>query len=61
MTDQATILTALSQAAFIIADHFELERDPSATVRRLLEVLDSQELATAIKRTERGHGLRVVK
>jgi hypothetical protein len=41
--------------ALIIADHFEpgLPRDPLATVKRLIEVLDSQELAAAIRRTER--------
>jgi hypothetical protein len=62
MNDQATILIALNEAAFIIADHFEpgLPRDPVATIKRLIEVLDSQELAAAIKRMERGHGLRVV-
>jgi hypothetical protein len=63
MNDQATILTALSRAALIIADHFEpgLPRDPLATVKTLIEVLDSQELAAAIRRTERSQGLRVVK
>jgi hypothetical protein len=63
MNDQATIVVALSQAALIIADHFEpgFPRDPLATIKRLLEVLDNPELAAAIKRTERSNGLRVVK
>jgi hypothetical protein len=63
MNDQAIILIALSQAALIVTDHFEpgLPRDPLATVKRLIEVLDNHELAAAIGRLERGHGLRVVK
>jgi len=63
MNDQAKIQIALSQAALIIADHLEpgLPQDPLATTKRLIEVLDSQELAAAIKRTERSHGLRVAK
>jgi hypothetical protein len=63
MNDQAKIQVALAQAALIIADHFEpgLPRDPLATIKRLMEVLDNPELAAAIKRTERGHGLKVVK
>jgi hypothetical protein len=62
MNDQAKLQIALSQAVLIIADHFEpgLPRDPVATIKRLIEVLDNHELATAIKRTERGYGLRVV-
>jgi hypothetical protein len=63
MNDQAKIVVALSRAAIIIADHFEpgLPRDPLATIKRLIEVLDDPELAAAIKRTERSNGLRVVK
>jgi hypothetical protein len=63
MNDQAKIQIALSQAALIIADHLEPgpPRDPLATIKRLIEVLDNPELAAAIKRTERGHGLKVVK
>jgi hypothetical protein len=62
MIDQAKIQVALSQAILIIADHFEpgLPRDPVATIKRILEVLEDQELAAAISRTERAHGLRVV-
>ena len=63
MTDEGKIQVALSQAILIVADHFEpgLPRDPLATIKRLLEVLDNPELAAAIKRTERGQGLKVVK
>jgi hypothetical protein len=63
MNDEATILIALNEAAFIIADHFEpgIPRDPIATIRRLIDVLDNPELQAAITRRERGHGLRVVK
>jgi hypothetical protein len=45
--DHATIQIALNEAAFILADHFNpgLPRNPLATVKRLLEVLDSQEVA----------------
>jgi hypothetical protein len=63
MNDQAKIQIALAQAALIVADHLdpELAPDPLATIKRLIEVLDNPELAAAIKRTERGHGLKVVK
>jgi hypothetical protein len=63
MNDQAIILIALNEAAFVIADHLEpgLPRDPLATVKRPIEVLDGQDLVTAIKRAEQGSGLKVVK
>jgi hypothetical protein len=63
MKDHAIILAALDEAAFIIADHFEPEppRDPVTTVKRLIKVLEHDELAAAIKRRERRSGLRVVK
>jgi hypothetical protein len=62
MTDQGKIQIALAQAVLIIADHFEpgLPRDPVATIKRLLAVLNEQELAAAIGRSEQGNGLRVV-
>jgi hypothetical protein len=49
MNDQAKIQIALSQAALIIADHLEpgLPRDPWATIKRLIEVLDNPALAAA--------------
>jgi hypothetical protein len=63
MNDQAIILIALNEAAFVIADHLEpgLPRDPLATVKKLIEVLDGQDLVTAINRAEQGSGLKVVK
>jgi hypothetical protein len=63
MNDQAIVTTALNEASLIIGDYLEpgLPRDPLATIKRLIEVLDSPELAAAIRRTDRGHGLRVVK
>ena len=63
MKDQETVLNALNEAALIIGDYLEpgLPRDPVATINRLIEVLDSQELAAAIKRVENGCGLKVVK
>ena len=63
MNDQAIILIALYEAAFVIADHLEpgLPRDPLATVKRLIKVLDGQDLVTAINRAEQGSGLKVVK
>jgi hypothetical protein len=63
MRDQATILTTLNEAAFIIADHFEpgIPRDPMATVKRLIEMLNNPELEAAVTKLERGDGLSVVK
>jgi hypothetical protein len=47
----------------IVGDHFELgrPRDTLATVKRMIGVLENQELAAAIKRLEEGTWLRVVK
>jgi hypothetical protein len=63
MKDHAVILAALNEAAFIIADHFEPERpgDPVMTVKRVIEVLEHEDLVASIKRLEKGHFLRVVK
>jgi hypothetical protein len=63
MKDHAIVTIALNQVAMIVGDHFEpgLPRDPVATVKRMIEVLDSQELAEAIMRLEKGAWLRVVK
>jgi hypothetical protein len=62
MKDQAIVVTALNEAALIIADYLEPgPKDPVATINRLTEVLDNQELAAAIERMEKGHGLKVVK
>jgi hypothetical protein len=63
MKDQDIVLAALNEAALIIGDYLEpgLPRDPVATISRLITVLDSQEVAGAIKRVEKGYGLKVVK
>ena len=62
MKDQAIVVTALNEAALIIGDHLEPgPKDPIATINRLIEVLDNQELAAAIERMEKGYGLKVVK
>jgi hypothetical protein len=47
----------------IIGDYLEPGRppDPMAAIKRLIEVLDNQELADAIKRLEGRHALKVVK
>jgi hypothetical protein len=61
MTDQDVVVKALNQAGSIIGDYLEGHRDPIVTINRLIEVLDSQALATAIQRMEKGHGLKLVK
>jgi hypothetical protein len=62
MTDQAIVTDTLNQAAMIVGDYLSgLPRDPIATINKLIAVLDNQELAAAIKRMEKGSGLRVVK
>ena len=62
MTDQQLVLAALRQVGSIIAEHLEATRsDADEVVARLVAVLDTQELAAAIERLERGYGLRVVK
>ena len=62
MTDQELVLSALRQVGLIIAEHLELGvTDADEVVTRLVAVLDTNELAEAIRRLERGFGLRVVK
>jgi hypothetical protein len=63
MKDQAIVTTALNEVAMIVGDHFEpgIPRDPVATVKRMMTVLDGQELAEAIMRLEKGVWLRVAK
>ena len=57
MKDQAIVVTALNEAALIIGDHLEPgPKDPIATINRLIEVLDNQELAAAIERMEKVTG-----
>ena len=62
VTDQELVLSALRQVGLIIAQHFELEMtDADEAITQLVAVLDTDELAEAINRLERGFGLRVVK
>jgi hypothetical protein len=62
MTDQELILSAMRQVGLIIAEHLELGMtDADEVITRLVAVLDTNELAEAIHRLERGFGLRVVK
>ena len=62
MTDQELVLATLRQVGSIIAEHLEATTsEADEVVAQLVAVLDTQELADAIKRLERGYGLRVVK
>jgi hypothetical protein len=63
MKDRDIALNTLNEAALIIGDYLEpgYPKDPTATVNRLIEVLDNQDLAAAITRLEKGYGLRLVK
>jgi len=62
MTDQELVLSALRQVGLIIAEHLELGMtDADEVITRLVAVMDTNELAEAINRLERGFGLRVVK
>jgi hypothetical protein len=62
MTDQQLLIAAVRKAGNIIAEHLEPRgRDAVQTLSRLIEVLDNEDLARAIERLEKVHGLRVVK
>jgi hypothetical protein len=62
MTDQELVVLALRKANRIIAAYLEPgPRDADETITQLTAVLDTQELARAVDRLEKGHGLRVVK
>jgi hypothetical protein len=53
--------TGCAQIAAVNAESNDYPKDPNATINRLIEVLDNQELAAAITRLEKGYGLRLVK
>jgi hypothetical protein len=61
MKDHELVLRALNKAELIVGDYLESghPRDPVATINRLIEVLDDQMLAAAIKRMENGYGLKL--
>ena len=63
MKDQAIVTTTFNEASLIIADYLQPgpPLDPVATIKRLIEVLDSRELAGALERIEKRVWLRVVK
>jgi hypothetical protein len=62
MTDQQLLLSTGREAGLIIADHLETGGlSALQTLSRFIAVLDNEELARAIERLEKGHGLRIVK
>ena len=62
MTDQELLISALREAGQILCEYLERgRRDADETITRLIAVLDTQDLALAVKRLEKGYGLRVVK
>jgi hypothetical protein len=62
MTDQQLVVSAMRQVGLIVAEHLELGmQDANEVITQLVAVLDTQELAEAMSRLERGYGLRVVK
>jgi hypothetical protein len=62
VTDQERVLSTLRLAGEIIGEYLEPgPRDAEQTLSRLIAVLDNQDLARALDRLEKGHGLRVVK
>jgi hypothetical protein len=62
MTDQERVLSTLRLAGQIIGEYLEPgPHDGEETLRRLIAVLDTQDLAGAIDRLEKDHGLRLVK
>ncbi len=62
VTDQQLLISTVREAGKIISDHLEAG-GPRAlhTLSRLIAVLDNEDLARAIERLEKGHGLRVIK
>ena len=62
MTDQELLIATLRKASRIIGEYLEPgPRDADETIAQLIAVLDNQDLALAIERLEKGHGLQVVK
>ena len=62
MADQELVVLALRKANRIIAAYLEPgPRVADETINQLIAVLDTQDLALALERLEKGHGLRVVK
>jgi hypothetical protein len=62
MTDQELILPRCVKSGLIVAEHLESgTSDADETITQLIAVLDTEELAAAMNRVERGYGLRVMK
>ena len=62
MTDQELLFSALRQVGLIVAEHLESGAGHAdEVITQLIAVLDTQELAAAMNRVERGYGLRMVK
>ena len=61
MMDQELLISTLRKARQILGEYLEPgPRDADETITQLIAVLDNQDLASAIDRLEKGHGLRVV-
>jgi hypothetical protein len=63
MTDQQLAVNALRKAGRIIAGYLDPKNPagPMTSLHALIDVLDTQELAAALDRMEKGFGLKVVK
>jgi hypothetical protein len=51
----------LRQVGLTVVKHLEVTKDADEAITQLIAVLDTQELANAMNRVERGYGLRAVK
>lgn len=63
MTDQKLLISAVRKAGHILAEHIEpgASRNADETIAQLVAVLDNEDLARAIERLDKSHGLRVMK
>jgi hypothetical protein len=62
MTDQQLLILTIREAGRIIAEYLEAGGpEAEETLSWLIAVLDNEDLAHAVERLEKGHGLRVVK
>jgi hypothetical protein len=62
MTDQQLLVAAIRAAGRLIAERLEPDgRNAGETISRLIAVLDTEDLARAMERLEKGRGLRMVK
>ena len=62
MTDQEVVIQAIEEAQRILTEYIKPgRRDPVATVKALLAVLDRRAVVAALNRPKAGHGLYVVK